>query len=290
MDSFGTVASKYFAVTVAQMPLTNTSSTVSESIELGNALIINCSSTGGKGEVQYAVYYKADTSSRWLSVQDFSTTDTASLTFDTEGRYNICVKAKDSEGTVDKLYLNVDAVTPALRNTSSISADSVPLGDTLTVNCSSTGGKGEVQYAVYYKADTSSKWLTVQNFSVTAMAALTFDTEGKYNICVKAKDSEGTTAKIYFDVVSAPAPFRNTSSVAAENGTITINCSSTGSDGEVQYAVYYKLKTSSRWLTAQNFSSLDVLTLTPASGSYDLCIKAKNSDGTIEKCYAEAVI
>ena len=163
---------------------------------------MNCSSKGGTGDVQFSVHFKT-ASSKWTVAQSYSSNDKVTLTPESEGTYNICIKAKDSSGEVAKIYIDVSVNAP-LTNTSTVSSETVKAGETLTVNCSSKGGTGDVQYSVHFKT-ASSKWTVAQNYSSTDKVTLTLNSESTYNICVKAKDSSGTIVKLYFDVTAISA-------------------------------------------------------------------------------------
>lgn len=46
----------------------------------------------------------------------------------------------------------IDALEGSLQNTSVISSNKVSVGDSISVDCSATGGKGNYTYAVFYKS------------------------------------------------------------------------------------------------------------------------------------------
>ena len=71
-------------------------------------------------------------------------------------------------------------------------------GDTVTVNAAAKGTTGKYQYAVMYKKLTSEKWTVAQKYGKNAEITLTPGTATDYEICVKAKDSNGAVAKKYF--------------------------------------------------------------------------------------------
>ncbi len=50
------------------------------------------------------MYYKNTSSSTWTTLQSYSVSDTVTLTPPESGTYEICVKVKDSSGTVAKKY------------------------------------------------------------------------------------------------------------------------------------------------------------------------------------------
>ena len=113
------------------------------------------------------------------------------------GAYQVCVKAKDSIGGTAKIYLNI-TVKPSIENTSSLSAASIKLKSSVTVNTTAKNGSGGYTFAVLYKKASSEKWTTVQDFKSSSSVKVTPLAATNYDICVKAKDSIGTVSKKYF--------------------------------------------------------------------------------------------
>ncbi|MBQ5563109.1 MAG: hypothetical protein IIT39_06960, partial [Clostridia bacterium] len=200
-DSAGTEVKKYVTVKVTSAALTNTSTVSATSVTLGNSITVKCAATGGTSPYKHAVYYKASSSDTWSTKQDFSTTTSVSIKFSGAGKKDICVKVKDSAGTVAKKYFTVTVTAnTALANTSTVSATSVTLGNSITVKCAATGGKSPYKYAVYYKASSSDTWTEKQAFSTTTSASIKFSGKGTKDVCVKVKDSAGTIVKKYFTI------------------------------------------------------------------------------------------
>ena len=105
-DSNGTIVKKFFTVTVSQ-GLTNNSVLSSTSLTLGNTVIATCKATGGTGYYNYAVYYKRTSQSAWTTAQNFASN--AKVTFKPAAAttYDVCVKVKDSDGTIVKKYFTL---------------------------------------------------------------------------------------------------------------------------------------------------------------------------------------
>ena len=114
--------------------------------------------------------------------------------------YDICVKVKDNDGTIQKKYFTV-SVYNGLTNTSTISTNSLPLGSSTTVKASGSGGKGNYTYAVYYKRKSvSDQWTVVQDYKTTAVVSIKPLKATDYDICVKVRDGSGTVEKKYFSL------------------------------------------------------------------------------------------
>ena len=105
-DGSGTIEKKYFTVTVTQ-GLTNNSTLSSTSITLGNTVTATGKATGGTGYYNYAVYYKRTSQSAWTTAQNFASN--AKVTFKPAAAttYDVCVKVKDSDGTIAKKYFTL---------------------------------------------------------------------------------------------------------------------------------------------------------------------------------------
>ena len=109
-DNAGNIAKLYFDLTVtanAKSTLVNTSTISSTSVKKGTALTLKVSATGGKKPYTYAVYIKKTTDSAWTTKQNFATTSSVSVKFDTVATYDVCVKVKDSTGSIAKKYFKV---------------------------------------------------------------------------------------------------------------------------------------------------------------------------------------
>ncbi len=177
-----------------------------------------------------------------------------------------------------------------INNTSALSTTKIQRGDTVTASCSATGSSGFYQYAIYYKKANSNKWLTAQDYKANTTVSLTLTDIGSYDVCIKAKDDNNTTAKKYFTVVVTDIQLDNTSKLSAatvpSGDPVNVICSATGGSGLYQYAVYYKKTSSSKWATAQDYKANTTvpLALTDVS-NYDICVKVKDGNNTIAKKY-----
>ncbi|MBQ5564376.1 MAG: hypothetical protein IIT39_13460 [Clostridia bacterium] len=106
-DTNGNITKKYFTVEVTNGELANNSKISATSITLGNTVTLTGSASGGTGSYKYAVYYKSSSSSTWNTKQDFNSNNTTSIKFSGKGTKNVCIKVKDSSGTVVKKYFTV---------------------------------------------------------------------------------------------------------------------------------------------------------------------------------------
>ena len=160
---------------------------------------MNATAAGGAGDYQYAFYYKKATAANWTAAQKYSTKSTVSIKPAAAVPYNILVKVKDSNGKVLKKTFTVN-VNAKLTNTTTLSADTVKKGGTVTVNASAAGGLGGYQYMVLYKRAESDKWITAQKYGTNTTVNIKCVKATDYNICVKVKDASGKLVKSYYTV------------------------------------------------------------------------------------------
>ena len=179
--------------------LQNLSTVSDEIITLGETLTVNAYAIGGEGDYTYTVSYKKKSSDKWTAAQYFKANDTVTIKPGAAVEYDICVKVKDGTNTIVKKYFTVKAVKK-LTNTATISSVSIKKGSTVTLNCSAKGGKGGYTYTVSYKKKSSDKWTAAQYFKANDTVTIKPAAAVAYDICVKAKDSEGTITKQYFTV------------------------------------------------------------------------------------------
>ncbi len=204
-DESGNVNTVTLTATVtanANTELTNKSKVSAATIAYGKSFKITCASSGSDS-VNYAVYYKKAANSTWTLKQNYSTNTSLSLKPNSAAPYYVKVKAKDSSGNVATATFTVKVTASAdtsFTNTSSVSAEKITKGESITVKASSTGGTGTVTYAVLYKKNSSSNWIAVQGYKDNTSVTITPAVATPYTICVKAKDADGNIARAYYSV------------------------------------------------------------------------------------------
>ena len=178
--------------------LANLSTCSAETIQKGASVTVNAKATGGTGGYTYGVYYKKQSSTKWSAAQSYQDNPTVTFTPAAATVYDICVKVKDSSGTIAKQYFTVTVNDTKLSNRSTLSADTIKKGKSVIVNAKATGGTGGYTYGVYYKKQTATKWSAAQSYKANSTITVTPAAAVTYDICVKVKDSSGTIAKKYF--------------------------------------------------------------------------------------------
>ena len=264
--------------------LTNNSFIDFETIGVKKNITITGSASGGTGEYTYAYFYKKCYENKWSTKKNFSTTESVKLCPQTVTDYDICVKVKDSSGTVTKKYFVVK-VNPALAIQAAVSPESIMKGQQITMTASATGGSGNYTYAYFYNRDGGA-WKTVRNFSTASLVSLKPAYTGNYGICIKAKDSYGTVVKQYFNVPVSQIELNAylDEEVVQIGDTVVVNGEAKG--GDYTYAYFVQEKGSTTWKFIKNFSKSTSVEFKPqAVGEYTVCVKAKDAAGQIEKKY-----
>ncbi len=288
-DNSGTVVKKYFTVTVKAAALVNNSKLSATTINLGSTITATGAASGGTGSYTYAVLYKQKTQSNWTTAQNFSSTKSVSIKPANATTYDVCIKVKDSSGTIVKKFFDV-TVKKALTNTSKMSAASITLGKTVTLTGSATGGTGYYNFAMLYKKASDSTWTTAQGFKPNETVTIKPAKAVTYDVCIKVQDSDGTIEKKFFTLKVTNAALANTSTLSATSvklgSTVTVKASATGGTTPYKYAVYYKASSSSTWTTKQDFSTNASVSIQFAgTGTKDVCVKVKDNTGTVVKKY-----
>ena len=284
-DEEGNIVNKDVDVSVYK-PLSNTSKVRSNVIEAGKDVTVECSSTGGFGAKQYAVWYYNKSSEKWYQKTDYSAETTVAVTLKNAVDYTIRVNCKDEEGNIAKKDIDVSVYKP-LENTSAVTPAVLEAGKDVTVECSSTGGFGAKQYAVWYYNKSSGKWYQKTDYSDETTVAVTLKNAVDYTIRVNCKDEAGNIVKKDFDV-SVYKPLENTSAVTPDNiepgQDVTVNCSSTGGFGTKQYAVWYYNQSSKKWYQKTDYSDETTVAVTlKYAVDYTIRVNCKDEAGNIVK-------
>ena len=105
-DNKGNIVKKFFDLKV-NAKLANTSVISSNIIKKGDTVTVKGSATGGNGNYTYAVLYKKKAETKWTVRQGYKDNDEITVRPYTNTDYDICIKVKDSDGTVSKKYFSV---------------------------------------------------------------------------------------------------------------------------------------------------------------------------------------
>lgn len=103
-----------------------------------------------------------------------------------------------------------------LTNNSTLSAEKVSKGSSVTVNCSATGGIYPYTYAVYFRRSGAEKWTVAQSTGTNTSVKITPKTAGDYEIKIKVKDAAGSTLSKTLKLC-VEKPLTNTSVLSSDN-------------------------------------------------------------------------
>ena len=92
---------------VTNAALTNNSTISATSIKLGETVTLTGKATGGIAPYQYQMVYKKVSDTKWTTKQDFKENATVSIKPANAVEYDVCIKVKDTTGTVEKKYFSV---------------------------------------------------------------------------------------------------------------------------------------------------------------------------------------
>ena len=281
-DSSGNEQKKYLTVTVKQ-GITNTSKLSATEIYLGKTATVTASGTGGTGYYQFAVYYKKTSESTWTKAQDFGANETVKITPKTATTYDVCVKVKDSNGDIAKKYFTLKVTKQPLTNTSTISATTIKVGNSITAKGSATGGTAPYKYAYYYKQQSQSTWTIAKDFSATTSVSIKPAKVTTYDVCIKVKDAKDTVEKLYF-VVTVKSTVTNNSTVSAtsvtKGNTVTVKFAASGGTSPYTYKVERMMVGSADgWTSISNTSTTSKAVKIPTADTYKIRVTATDSKG-----------
>ncbi len=292
-DKSGTEETKNLTLTVkgdgpVPDPLVNKSTVSAAKINLGSSVTVNCAATGGTTPYQFAVSYKKPSDSGYMSAQGYSTNNKVVITPKAAATYEIKVAVKDKAGKTSTKTLNVEVIGTTLKNTSTLSASTISLGKSVTVNCSATGGTTPYQYAVAYKKDSDTSFVNAQSYSTNAKVTFTPKVATEYSVKITVKDKNSKTSTKTLSLIVTPPALENTSAMNLSKvtlgGHVVVTASATGGTKPYQYSVYYKKKSASNFIEVSGYSSDTKFTVKPNyTGDYTVRVKIKDGAGTIAR-------
>lgn len=175
-----------------------------------------------------------------------------------------------------------------LKSLSDLSKQTLLLGNSVTVNCHASGGRAPYKYSVYYRKKGSAKWSTVQNYSTNRAVRITPQAAVEYEVRTFVKDSAGSIVQQDLSM-TVYKPLCNTSHISTSKIKLgdkaEICCSAEGGAQSYRYSVYYKPRTSEKWIMAYTCVVGTAVIIQPAEpGIYDVRIDVTDARGkTVKK-------
>ena len=268
------------------------------SVSLGQSFTVTASAKNGTAPYQYGLYYSYN-GGAWKTVYSYQSNTKMKFTPSKTGNYQLCVKAKDTSGTVAKKYYDVYSYLKnySFVNISEISSDTTMVGDKVKITADAKGGTGYYQYAVYYKTSDAENWKVLSKYSDIRTVYYKPAAAGSYNILTKVKDSSGKIVTKTFSVTVKEAdkklqinPILKSAAIYAGEA-VRLDVFATGGTG---YYVYYCLIQKPGdvdWTVVRSASAdNEIVFSVPESGAYRLCVKVKDSNGAIAKKYYDITV
>lgn len=166
-----------------------------------------------------------------------------------------------------------------LTNESTISANVILYGKSVTVNAKASGGTGGYTYTVLYKKKSSDVWTVKQKLSENTKVEITPAVQTDYKICVKVIDSSGEVVKKYFNL-KVNHELQNNSVISRTTvpygESLKVYGRAEGGIGTYLYAVYYKKASDTNWTTKQKYDRNTVVPIKPAKVIIGVGLYEKN--------------
>lgn len=268
------------------------------SVSLGQNFIVNANAVNGTAPYQYGLYYSYNGGS-WKTVCSYQENAKMKFTPSKIGNYQICVKVKDATGKIAKKYYDVMAYQKnySLVNISELSSTTAMVGDKIKITAAAKGGTGYYQYTVLYKSSDAANWKTLSKYSDIRTVYYKPSAEGTYDIMTKVKDSSGKVVKKTFSVVVKAAdkklqinPILRSATIYAGEA-VRLDVFATGGTGYYAYYCLIQKPDDEEWTVVRSASPDNEIVFTvPESGSYKICVKVKDSNGTVAKKYYDITV
>lgn len=295
----GIAATCKVTVAASRPALSIADSTISAiSISKGQSFIVTADAVNGSGPYEYSLYYSYN-GDPWKTVCSYQAQAKMKFTPTQTGNYQLCVKARDTSGAIAKKYYDVSVYFKnySMVNISEISSDSTVVGGKVKITAAAQGGTGYYQFAVYYKTSDTTVWKPLSKYSNVHTVYYSPTAKGTYDILTKAKDSSGKVVTKKFSITVKEAdkklqihPILRSSTIYAGEA-VQLEVFATGGTG---YYVYYcgiQKSGETDWTVVRTASVDNEMVFTvPESGSYQICVKVKDSNGTIAKKYYDITV
>ncbi len=279
------------------IPLKNSSSVSSKSVKAGTTITLTGTASGGITPYQYKYEYRKTTSSYYTTIKPYSTLKSASFTPSSTGYYKVKISVKDSAGNVAEKYFDITVTSSqALTAKCSISATTINLGTTLTINAGATGGTTPYQYKIEYKKPNTSTYTTLKAYGTKTSATYTPTSTGTYKFKISIKDSTGKIVEKYYDVtVKGSVPLTAKCSISSTNikvnDVLTIDAGATGGKAPYKYKFEYKKSSASTYTMLSSYSDVSSVVFIPTSaGTYKFKVSIKDSTGKVVTKYYDVTV
>ncbi len=197
-DAKGRISYSEFTMTVVEPPV-NTSTLSTERALPGQEVSFRFRTEKGVGPYEYAVDVKTKADGEYRLWSDYSAIQAPPYISSYNGKKYFRIRSRDSLGHVSEKEL-VLTVSDELFCTATISADTIKLGETVTVNCGAMGGTAPYTYSAVYKKQSASSFMTLRDYEEGTSIVFTPKYNGTYTLRVRVKDAAGKVVSKDFTV------------------------------------------------------------------------------------------
>jgi len=262
---------------------------------IGNNITFTATGSGGSGSYEYKFWLK--TGGVWITVQDYSGTNTWTWNTNgaTAGAYDVLVyvrntgssAASEALSSLTYILLANTAATGATLTPGTLSPQMIG-NNNITFTAGGIGGSGSYEYMFWLK--TIGVWNIVQNYSATN--TWTWNTNGvaagSYDVLVYVRNSgsgaayEALNSLTYVLLASSPAtgatiaPDIASPQVIGNNPTFTAG----GVGGSGSYEYKFWLKTNGVWAMVRDYSKTNTWTWNTSAtlaGTYGVQVQVRNA-------------
>ena len=277
--SSGSDPSTYFGVSIILSKST---------IPYGDSVKITAVTTGGVAPVKYTYSYAPYGTSEWKNISAGTTSTSCTFKPPAAKLYYVRISAEDTAGKSASKTAMLNVTTP-LSGTLPVSTPAI-VGVKVTLTGTSKGGSAPIQYQFSVMKPGSTTYAIIKAYSAEAKVTYTPTVAGSYKFLLTLKSSTGEIKKIAKSVTATSSTLENKSVISRtelDYGTkLSIKAAASNGKAPYSYAYLYKNSTESTYRTIKGFSqTTEIVHKPPAAGTYNYCVKVKDSTGYTTKKY-----
>ena len=262
---------------------------------VGSMLTLSVNANGGYGSYTYKyVVHNLDTNV-WYTLQNYGSNSSYVTSISSEGNKEFVVSIKDESGTVMttnkiKVYATNTVLIGTLKINNSTNAQTVTVGDSLTLNASATGGSGGYTYKyVVHNLDTNT-WYTLKDYSNNMTYITKISNEGNKEFVVSIKDKSGnivTTNKIKISAsktLSGILKVNNSETLITTSvgSSLSLSVGASGGSGNYTYKYVVHNLDTNIWFTLKDYSASNIYTTKiSTSGNKEFIVSIRDSSGSV---------
>ena len=173
--------------------------TVTDTITLGESVVIKGVGADGTAPYTYSYYYKKSSVSNWNT--KLENTKTASTSFKPGAAvpYDVKVVVKDANGNTEEKTFTVKVNPGPLENVSTVTK-SIKLGESIKITGKASGGTAPYTYSYYYKKSSVNNWNTKLANTKSTSTSFKPGSAVPYDVKVVITDASGKSVEKVFTV------------------------------------------------------------------------------------------